>query len=382
MGPTEQNQLARQETAQQEARRLTKAPRNIRELLDGPEIVTAIQKVMVSKAKAERFVRVALTATMRTPEMLDCTKESFFKCLLDLSAFGLEPDGRRAHLIPFNNYKLCHCGHEKDQHNGPKCIGKTAAGNCQCQGFRHVTECTLVIDYRGLIDCVRRSGEVSYIHCDYVVDGDEFDYQYGTGAFLKHRPDPDARSEFADLPLTDKKRRITHVYSFVRLKDGAEDFLVFSPGEVEKVRMRSRAADSGPWSHKDDYMEMAKKTVFRNHSKWLPFSSETRDLIERDDDAVDVSAAHVLESTARLTALPEGLRPSSDPKSGHDRTLPAPADGEQQQPRQQRYGVASAKKRAEKGAATSVPEVREAAEPPEPVEEFAPGEQAPPTAQR
>ena len=48
----------------------------------------------------ERFARIAITALTRTPKLQQCSKESVMKCLLDLSAIGLEPDGRHAHLIP------------------------------------------------------------------------------------------------------------------------------------------------------------------------------------------------------------------------------------------------------------------------------------------
>src|SRR5262249_4802478 len=72
-------------------------------------------------------------------------------------------------------------------------------------------------------------------------------------------------------------------YSWVRLPDGTEEFDVMGIDEVESIRKRSKSADKGPWV--TDYNEMAKKTVFRRHSKSLPLSPETRDALERETDA-------------------------------------------------------------------------------------------------
>jgi recombination protein RecT len=180
---------------------------------------------------------------MRTPELFSCTLASFENCCRELAALGLEPDRKHAHLIPFRNNK---------------------------QG---TVECTLIIGYQGLAELVRRVGDVEYIHADVAYLGDVFDYAYGTGAFLRHKPGENRTG----APL--------HFYSFVRFKGGAEDFTVMSKAEVDRIRERSKSKDRGPWQ--TDYDEMGKKTAFRRHSKWLPVSAEIRRAIERgSDDAV------------------------------------------------------------------------------------------------
>jgi|AmaraimetP72IA01_FD_contig_31_2851218_length_3383_multi_16_in_0_out_0_3 recombination protein RecT len=231
---------------EQMAQQLARQPRTIKELLQGPEFKAAVAAVLPKAMTPERFVRVALTTLMRQPELAECTRESFFMAMLDLSSYGLEPDRRRAHLIPFRNTK----------------------------GGRR--EVQLILDYKGIAELVRRSGDVSYIHADVVYENDEWSYSYGTGAHLKHKP-----------RLEDRGTKRIAFYSFVRLKDGSEDFTVLSPAEVEAVRKRSKSPNDGPW--KTDYDEMGKKTAFRRHSKWLPLSPEARGAVERDDVALDVS---------------------------------------------------------------------------------------------
>jgi recombination protein RecT len=208
--------------------------RSIKGFLSGDEFKKQVSLALPKHLKPERFIRIAITALTRTPKLQDCTPESFFQCLLDLSALGIEPDGKRAHLIPYGN------------------------------------KCTLVVDYKGIVELARRSGEVSNIHADVVCERDTFDYQFGSGGFLKHKP-----------ALKDRGPVIC-AYSFVKLKDGSEDFDVMNVDDIDKIRSRSRSGQSGPWV--TDWNEMAKKTVFRRQSKWLPFSPELREAIEKDDE--------------------------------------------------------------------------------------------------
>ena len=201
--------------------------------------------------KPDRFIRIALTALTKNPRLLDCTPASLMGCLLDLSQLGIEPDGRKAHLIPF-----------KDNRN-------------------NTVICTLIVDYKGLVDLARRSGEISDIHADVVCKKDEFNYSFGSEGKLVHKPALKERGE----PIA--------AYSFVKLKDGSVSYEVMNIEEIEAIHGRSKAKDNGPW--KTDWNEMAKKTVFRRHSKWLPVASEIFQLVnEKDYDApIDIKAEEV-----------------------------------------------------------------------------------------
>ena len=257
--------------AEEASQSLAKQPgKDPRELIQSPEFLAAINAIKPDVLRADRVVRMALTALMRTPDLASCYKPSLFRAFLDLTAYGLEADGRRAHLIPYRNSKRCACGHDMDVHKGQEC------SKCGCRQRRTMIECQLIIDYKGLAELVRRSGEVSYIHADVVYGNDEWSYGFGTDAHLKHKPN-----------LKNRGSEKIAYYSYVRLKDGSEDFVVLSPTEVEKVRKRSKSADAGPWV--TDYDEMGKKTAFRRHSKWLPLSPDVRAAVERDDEALDVS---------------------------------------------------------------------------------------------
>jgi recombination protein RecT len=254
---------------------ITTAPKGqltIRQHLEGDAFKNAVAAALPRHMTPDRFIRVALTAMNRIPKLKDCTQSSFLNSLLTLSSLGLEPDGRRAHLIPYENRKL------------------------------GVTECQLIVDWKGLSELIYRSGVVSTLHADVVRQGDIFDYSMGVVA--KHVPHY--------LRTDDKKPaeagEVMAAYAMATMKDGAQKTEVMSKDEIEGIRRRSRAGQAGPWV--SDWNEMAKKTVFRRLSKWLPLSPELRDAVEADDDAIETEKPAKKSMTDML--IVEELAPEAD----------------------------------------------------------------------
>lgn len=204
----------------------------LRNIITGDKMRQQFEMALPKHLSPERFARVAITALTRTPKLVECTQASLFKCLLDLSALGLEPDGRRAHLIPY---------------------GK---------------ECTLIIDWKGLAELAMRSGLIAKLHADIVCENDEF--SFNLGAVECHKID-----------FRKDRGAMYAAYALAETKDGAVFVQVLTKAEIDGVRKRSRASGNGPWV--SDYNEMAKKTAFRRLSKWLPLSAEFRDALDKDD---------------------------------------------------------------------------------------------------
>lgn len=210
----------------------TKKPQGLKEIINSESMRAQFALALPKHLTAERFARVAITALTRTPKLADCTPASLMKCLLDLSAMGLEPDGRRAHLIPYG------------------------------------TECTLIIDYKGLVELIRRSGDVISLRSETVCSKDEFAWTNGE---ISH-----------SVNWREDRGEMQAVYAEAVMKSGEKQSAVMTKAEVEAIRNRSRAGKSGPWV--TDFVEMAKKTVVRRLSKMLPLSSEIMRHVEADDD--------------------------------------------------------------------------------------------------
>jgi recombination protein RecT len=212
-------------------------PLTVKDRIQSADFSSQIAKVLPKHLTPDRFARLCLSAVTRNPKLLDCTQASVLKCMMDLSQLGIEPDGRRAHLIPYGN------------------------------------TCTLIIDYKGIVELVRRSGDVSSIHADVVCENDVFTYQ--KGKIVEHTID-----------FKKDRGAIYAVYVEITMKDGSVQCGVMSKQEVEAIRARSKSGKSGPWV--TDWPEMAKKTVFKRESKWLTLSPEIRDAIDLDNE-IDVT---------------------------------------------------------------------------------------------
>lgn len=229
-------------------------PKSLKTILTGDAMLEQFSKALPRHLSAERFVRICTTALLRTPLLMECTHESFFKCLLDLSAMGLEPDGTRAHLIPYRN-------------NSDRTV-----------------ECTLLIDYKGLVEIVRRSPDIARVHADVVCPDDIF--EFNAGSVTRHTWD-----------LRKERGATIAAYAMVVSKDGTNQAVVLQKHEIDSVRERSKSKERGPWV--TDYNEMAKKTAFRRLCKWLTLSPEVLQHISEDDEA-EFGAYYRQQSANRL----------------------------------------------------------------------------------
>lgn len=278
------------------------ARKDVKSLIEGPAFRAEIAKVLPKHLTAERMIRVALTATMKMPKLLLCTADSLTKCLLDCSAIGLEPDGRRAHLIPFEDKK---------------------AG---------IFICTLIIDYKGLVELAMRSGLVSYLYADVVREGDLF--EFSLGEIKRHVPWFLRRDE--DRPL--EAGQDIAVYAYARMVNGASAVAVMSIEEVYSIRDGSQGwqafkkgyTKKNPWDPSDwvSEQEMKKKTALRRLCKMMPQSPELRDAVEKDDEHDDIKAP--IDVTPRQPLFNPPPAPAQVQGAQPD---PEPQDGEGQDPR-------------------------------------------------
>ena len=95
------------------------------------------------------------------------------------------------------------------------------------------------------------------------------------------------------------RKVIETFYAVCQFKDGTKKYEVMSKKEVDDIRKRSRAGQSGPWV--TDYEEMAKKTVFKRLSKWLPVTPDLEAAVEHDNQEYQ-SNSNQFNRSSRVTA--------------------------------------------------------------------------------
>lgn len=218
-------------------------PTTIAGLLTDPKIKAQLALALPKHMTADRLARIALTEVRKVPALGRCDQASFLGAIMQCAQLGLEPGGALGHayLLPFENRK------------------------------KGITEVQFIVGYRGMIDLARRSGQILSLEARAVYAADRFHVALGLNPDLTHEPDWEA----------DDRGPLRFVYAVAKLKDGGTQFEVMSRAEIERVRAKSKAGQSGPWV--DHYEEMAKKTVIRRLFKYLPVSIELASAVEQDE---------------------------------------------------------------------------------------------------
>ena len=213
----------------------------------------------------DRLLRVALTAMSKNPKLLECSQTSLLGAVIQSAQLGLEPDGAlgEAYLIPF--------GKSYKDSNGQ---------------WQKKMECQFMPGYRGIAKLVRNSGEVISVSAKEVCENDVFEFEYGSNEKLIHKP-----------AMRDRGA-VIYFYAYARLKDGGFQFEIMSKEEVDLIKYQAYRKNNpskkdkgnheienmidGVW--KDFYTEMARKTVFKKLSKYLPMSVEAAKAFEIEEN--------------------------------------------------------------------------------------------------
>ncbi|MEO6382014.1 MAG: recombinase RecT [Nitrobacter sp.] len=200
------------------------------------------EQVLDGTMKVERLMRTIVLSVERLPKLLDCTRQSLFNAAMSAAVLGLEVDGvtGQAYLIPFK-------------------------GSAQ-----------LVIGYKGFNTLAARSGIT--ITGAVVREGDEFDYELGSAAYVRHKPKTGPT----------KDRRIIAAWACAQSMTRPAVISVMNIDELMAVKTKSPggARSDSPWNDPNiGFPAMCEKTVKRRLSRSMPLN--VMQLAARMDEAVD-----------------------------------------------------------------------------------------------
>lgn len=269
-------------------------------------------QVLPKHLPVERLIRTIMVSAERLPKLLECDRQSLFNAAMSAACLGLEVDGvtGQAYLIPFK-------------------------GRAQ-----------LVVGYKGYNTLAARSGIT--ITGAVVREGDEFDYQLGTAAYVRHKP-------------KGGKGRITHAWACGQSLDRPAVVVVLDIDELMAVKLKSPGAarSDSPWNDPNiGFPAMCEKTAKRRLSRSMPLNVMQQ--AARMDEAVDEQGVpawispdkgvvidgefsdaptinHEQRGTAELlntspgstpsaNAAAPGSAPASEPQTGAAATIPTPAE--------------------------------------------------------
>lgn len=121
---------------------------------------------------------------------------------------------------------------------------------------------TPLIGYKGLVNILLRSGEVSRVHTEVVYEGDVFEPTYGLEPNIIHKPN-------FDVPRSADK--IKYAYAVAKMKSGEYQFAVMTRAEIEVVKNLSKYPNDLYFNDKMGINRwMERKCVLIQLSKMLP----------------------------------------------------------------------------------------------------------------
>jgi recombination protein RecT len=215
-----------------------------------------IAKSLPTHLRPERVMQIALTCIRLNPELAKCSPASFLGALFVSAQLGIEPVAGNAYILPFNNNRK--------------------VGNQWIQ----IKEAQFLIGYKGLATLFYRHEKAVQLNWGIVHTNDDFEYEYGTKAYLRHRPVPKDRG----TPIG--------YYVIAGLQGGGQIFKYMTVEEcMEHGRKHSKTYDkktnqfyaASPWAKEPDAMCL--KTVLIQLAKLLPLSIELQRAISADETA-------------------------------------------------------------------------------------------------
>lgn len=257
-------------------------------------------RALPAHLNANRLVRIALTCIRVNPDLAKCTPESFLGALFTSAQLGVEPVAGRAYILPFNNKR------------------KKPDG-----AWHTVKEAQFVMGYKGLADLFYRHEKSVQLDWGIVCANDEFSYEKGTNAFLKHKPSMGERGPaigyYVVATLTHAGKPFEFMSKAQAMEHGKKHSKTYD-------RQTGKFYDSSPWTTAED--SMCLKTVLIQLAKILPLSVELQRAIAADetsrelrrgvqdvleipdtttwDDPVETEAVHEDAGTA--------IEPTTEPK--------------------------------------------------------------------
>lgn len=202
----------------------------------------SLVKIAPRGTDVDRIIRVAMFEAAKNERLAQCTPGSVYLALAKACELNLVAGGvlHRASLVPMWNKRA------------------------------KSYDAELWIEYTGLMDLVKRSGEVAHFVARVVHENDEFEHFFDldAGEVLKHRVNYD---DPGGLKIA---------YAVCYYKDGQRQVEVMRKDQIDKIRSNSRSPDNGPWAQHTE--EMWRKTVIRRICKYLPLTPQTSAVLEHD----------------------------------------------------------------------------------------------------
>lgn len=209
-----------------------------------------------------RVTGLLVNLWMTNEDIRECPPSTIFNAVAQACAVGLEFNSAlgQSYIIPYKNWKN-----------------------------NHRKEAQWQAGYRGLLTLAQRSEKVESPYAQFVMPEDDFEFEYGTSQFLRHKPAPRNQSRNVNQEILDK---FIYAYFYVKMRAGGYTFHVMDREDVLAIRNSSSQGvfdDNGkpkphsPWNKFAP--EMIRKTPTKQHLKYLDLTPHLSMATGLDDQA-------------------------------------------------------------------------------------------------
>ncbi|WP_024341006.1 recombinase RecT [Bradyrhizobium japonicum] len=226
--------------------------------------MATLEEALPPHIRPDYFVSAIMIALQKKPSLLKCTFPSIWNACVEAAKDGLLPDNKEGAIVPY----------------GENAEGKRVA--------ELATWMPMIEGYRKKIF---ETGKVKAWEVQVVREKDDFEYELGDNAFIRHKP----------YVGTQNPGGIVGAYSIAKLMTGETVREVMGAFDIMQIASKSKASN-GPWKDQAFVPEMARKVVARRHYKQLPHSRELSEMIARDDQRFGVDFQEGDEQIAKPQA--------------------------------------------------------------------------------
>lgn len=242
-------------------------------------------QVLGNTMPVERLVRTVVISAQRLPQLLDCDRQSLFNGAMTFAVLGLEVDGAtgQGYLVPFNDRK------------------------------RSLKIVQPIIGYKGYNTLGARSGLT--IAGGVVREGDEFDYDEGSKAFVHHKRKLGG----------EKERKIIAAWSTATSTLRPAIVKVLSIDELLSIKGKSPRGNEPPWADREiGFPAMCEKSAKRRLARDMPLN--VFQMAARMEEAFEEQGKPAWISNERSVVIEgEVIAPRHDSRTPLAEDLIAPA---------------------------------------------------------
>jgi recombination protein RecT len=228
-----------------------------------------LEKTLPPHINSTYFVSAIMVALQKKPSLLKCTFASIWNACVEAAKDGLLPDGKEGAIVPY--------GENADG----KRVAELATWMPMIEGYRKK---------------IFETGKVKSWEVQVVREKDEFEYELGDNAFIRHK-------HFVGITSAGN---VVGAYSVAKLMTGETVREVMGAYDIMQIANKSKAGN-GPWKDPAFVPEMARKVVARRHYKQLPHSRELSAMIARDDERFGIDFNETDEVVLPRRAQPHRL---------------------------------------------------------------------------